>query len=92
MSEVRIIDLKANVLEDNEVLAAKTRERLKNENTFLLNLMSAPGSGKTTTLTRLIETLKDEMKIAVMEADKENTRSRSSICSAPYWRYVSSGC
>lgn len=69
MSEVRIIDLKANVLEDNEVLAAKTRERLKNENTFLLNLMSAPGSGKTTTLTRLIETLKDEMKIAVMEAD-----------------------
>ena len=82
MSEVRIIDLKANVLEDNEVLAAKTRERLKNENTFLLNLMSAPGSGKTTTLTRLIETLKDEMKIAVMEADIDSDVDTKRILAA----------
>ena len=69
MSEIKIVDLKANVLEDNDKLAEKTRERLNIEHTFLLNLMSAPGSGKTTTLTRLIETLKDEIKIAVMEAD-----------------------
>ena len=66
---VKIVDLKANVLDDNNVLAANTRQRLKKEKTFLLNLMSAPGSGKTTTLTRLIELLKDEMKIGVMEAD-----------------------
>ena len=60
MAEVKIIDLKANVLEDNDILAAKTRARLKGERTFLLNLMSAPGSGKTTTLTRLIEAVKDD--------------------------------
>ncbi len=69
MAEVKIIDLKANVLEDNDILAAKTRARLKGERTFLLNLMSAPGSGKTTTLTKLIEAVKDDLKIAVMEAD-----------------------
>ncbi len=66
---VKIVDLKANVLDDNNILAENTRKRLKEEKTFLLNLMSAPGSGKTTTLTRLIELLKDEMKIGVMEAD-----------------------
>ena len=47
MSEIKIVDLKANVLEDNDKLAEATRERLKKEQTFLLNLMSAPGSGKT---------------------------------------------
>ena len=66
---VKIVDLKANVMDDNNILAENTRKRLKEEKTFLLNLMSAPGSGKTTTLTRLIELLKDEMKIGVMEAD-----------------------
>ena len=66
---IKTIDLKANVMDDNNVLAEKTRKRLKEEKTFLLNLMSAPGSGKTTTLTRLVEILKDEMKIGVMEAD-----------------------
>lgn len=69
MGDIKIIDLKANVMDDNNELANKTRARLKNEKTFLLNLMSAPGSGKTTTLTRLIDALKDEFKIGVMEAD-----------------------
>ena len=69
MSEVRIIDLKANVLEDNDKKAEELRNRLKENKTFLLNLMSSPGSGKTTTLTQLIKLLKDEFKIGVMEAD-----------------------
>lgn len=69
MSTVKIIDLKANVMDDNNILAENTRARLKAEKTFLLNLMSAPGSGKTTTLTRLIGALKDEYRIGVMEAD-----------------------
>ncbi len=69
MSEVRIIDLKANVLEDNDKKAEELREKLRENKTFLLNLMSSPGSGKTTTLTQLIKLLKDEYKIAVMEAD-----------------------
>ncbi len=69
MSEVRIIDLKANVLEDNDKKAEMLRSRLKENKTFLLNLMSSPGSGKTTTLTQLIKLLKNEYRIAVMEAD-----------------------
>ncbi|MBQ6555327.1 MAG: hydrogenase nickel incorporation protein HypB [Firmicutes bacterium] len=69
MSEVKIIDLKANVMDDNNILAANTRARLKAEKTFLLNLMSAPGSGKTTTLSALIPLLKDKYRIGVMEAD-----------------------
>ncbi len=69
MSEVKIIDLKANVMDDNNILAANTRARLKAEKTFLLNLMSAPGSGKTTTLSALIPLLKDKFRIGVMEAD-----------------------
>ena len=69
MSEIKIIDLKANVMDDNNILAANTRARLKAEKTFLLNLMSAPGSGKTTTLSALIPLLKDKYRIGVMEAD-----------------------
>ncbi|MBO5561228.1 MAG: hydrogenase nickel incorporation protein HypB [Firmicutes bacterium] len=66
---VKIIDLKANVMDDNNILAENTRKRLKAEKTFLLNLMSAPGSGKTTTLSALIPLLKDKFRIGVMEAD-----------------------
>ena len=69
MSEIKIIDLKANVLEDNDKKASEVRSKLKEEKTFLLNLMSSPGSGKTTTLVSLIKLLKDEFKIGVMEAD-----------------------
>ena len=57
------------MLADNDRDAEKLREELKEKGTFLLNLMSSPGAGKTTTLSRTIETLKDELKIGVMEAD-----------------------
>ncbi|MCR5798052.1 MAG: hydrogenase nickel incorporation protein HypB [Eubacterium sp.] len=79
MSEVKIIDLKANVLGENDQMADDTRNRLKNEKTFLLNLMSSPGSGKTTTLTRIIEKLKDELKIGVMEADIDSDKDAKTI-------------
>lgn len=69
MGRVEIIELKENVLEENDAAADHTRERLKEEKTFLLNLMSAPGSGKTTTLLRAIEILRDELNIGIMEAD-----------------------
>lgn len=69
MSEFKVIEIKKNILEDNDREADKLRGELKNEGTFLLNLMSSPGSGKTTTLVRTIEALKDEMRIGVMEAD-----------------------
>ena len=69
MSEFKVIEIKKNVFEDNDREADQLRAELKREKTFLLNLMSSPGSGKTTTLVRTIETLKGELRIGVMEAD-----------------------
>ena len=69
MDKIRIIEVKQSVFEDNNKDAENLRQELKNKGTFLLNLMSSPGSGKTTTLTKTINALKDEMTIAVMEAD-----------------------
>lgn len=69
MDEYKIIEIKQSVFEDNDRQADLLREELKKEKTFLLNLMSSPGSGKTTTVLRTIEALKDEMNIGVLEAD-----------------------
>ena len=67
--EVRIIEIKQGVFEDNNKEADRIRKRLKEEKTFLLNLMSSPGSGKTSTLECLIDYLKGKIRIGVMEAD-----------------------
>ena len=69
MGDVRVIEVKQSVFADNDRKAEELRGTLRERGTFLLNLMSSPGSGKTTTLTRTIEALKDELSIAVMEAD-----------------------
>ena len=69
MDTVRIIEIKESVFADNDREAERVRQELKGKKTFLLNLMSSPGSGKTTTLMRTIEALKDELAIGVMEAD-----------------------
>ena len=69
MGEYKVIEIKKSVFENNDREADKLREQLKKEKTFLLNLMSSPGSGKTTTLKRTIAALKDEYKMGVMEAD-----------------------
>ncbi len=69
MEDFKVIEVKRSIFEDNDADAQKLREELRTEGTFLLNLMSSPGAGKTTTLKRTIEILKDEMKIGVMEAD-----------------------
>ena len=69
MTDFRVIEVKRSIFEDNDADANKLREELKAEKTFLLNLMSSPGAGKTTTLKRTIAALKDEMKIGIMEAD-----------------------
>lgn len=69
MDQVRIIEVKQSVFADNDKQAAQLREELRARGIFLLNLMSAPGSGKTTTLKRTVELLKDELNIGVMEAD-----------------------
>jgi len=69
VKEYKVLKIKQSVFEDNNKDANLLREELKNNNTFLLNLMSSPGSGKTSTLTKIIPKLKDEMRIGVMEAD-----------------------
>lgn len=69
MDDFRVIEIKESIFDDNNRDADKLRAELKEKNTFLLNLMSSPGSGKTTTLTRTIERLCDKYRIAVMEAD-----------------------
>ena len=69
MDKVRIIEVKQSIFADNDRDADKLREELKIKKTFLLNLMSSPGSGKTTFLKGIIKRLKDDISIAVMEAD-----------------------
>ena len=69
MDTYKIIEGKESVFADNDREAGRVRQELKQSGTFLLNLMSSPGSGKTTTLLRTIETLKDELRMGVMEAD-----------------------
>ena len=69
MDRLRIIEVKESVFANNDAEAMRIRESLKKEQTFLLNLMSSPGSGKTTTLLKTIEALKGKMRIGVMEAD-----------------------
>lgn len=69
MDRYKILEIKKSVFENNDKQANILRDELKKDKTFLLNLMSSPGSGKTTTVLRTIETLKDEMSIGILEAD-----------------------
>lgn len=69
MDPVKVIEIKKSIFEDNEVDAENLRKELKTKGVFLLNLMSSPGSGKTTTLIQTINLLKEKLRIAVMEAD-----------------------
>ena len=69
MSDPKVISIKQSVFANNDAQAERLRRELKEKGIYLLNLMSSPGSGKTTTLTRFIEELKDSLKIGVMEAD-----------------------
>ena len=79
MDSVRIIEIKESVFADNDREADRVRARLKAEKTFLLNLMSSPGSGKTTTLRQTIAALKDELRIGVMEADIDSDVDAATI-------------
>lgn len=69
MDSYRVLEIKQSVFEDNDRQAQALREELKKQKIFLLNLMSSPGSGKTTTILKSIEALKEEMNIGVLEAD-----------------------
>ena len=82
MGDFRIIEVKRSIFEDNDADANRLREELWAEKTFLLNLMSSPGAGKTTTLKRTIAALKDEMQIGIMEADIDSDVDAQAITEA----------
>ena len=69
MDNIKVIEIKKSVFADNDEDARALRNELKERGVYLLNLMSSPGSGKTTTLIRTINILKEKLRIAVMEAD-----------------------
>lgn len=79
MEKVRVIEIKESIFADNDREADRVREELRRDKTFLLNLMSSPGSGKTTTLLRTIDALKDELRIGVMEADIDSAVDAETI-------------
>ena len=79
MDNIRVIQIKQSIFADNDADADRLRSQLKEEKTFLLNLMSSPGSGKTTTLLRTIENLRSKMRIGVMEADIDSSVDAQTI-------------
>ena len=79
MSDYRVIEVKQSVLASNDQKANELRSKMKEKGTLLINLMSSPGSGKTTTLRRTIKALKGELDIAVMEADIDSDVDAAAI-------------
>ncbi|MBQ3662321.1 MAG: hydrogenase nickel incorporation protein HypB [Firmicutes bacterium] len=79
MDPIKIIEVKESVFADNNADADRLRAELKEQKTFLLNLMSSPGSGKTTFLKQVLNRLKDEMRIGVMEADIDSDVDAAAI-------------
>ena len=79
MDKYRVLEIKESVFESNDREAEKLRGELKQEKTFLLNLMSSPGSGKTTTLMATIEALKNDLNIGIMEADIDSDVDAATI-------------
>ena len=82
MDNVKILEVKQSIFASNDEQAAQLRQSLKEKKIFLLNLMSAPGSGKTTTLHSTIAALKDELRIGVMEADIDSDVDAKAIAAA----------
>ena len=73
MEEIRLIEVKEEILSDNTKQAAEVRERLRKTRTMLLNLMSSPGSGKTSLILQTIEGLAGDLRLGVIEADIDST-------------------
>ena len=82
MDNVKILEVKQSIFASNDEQAAQLRQSLKEKKIFLLNLMSAPGSGKTTTLRSTIAALKDALRIGVMEADIDSDVDAKAIAAA----------
>ena len=81
MEEVKLIEVKEDILSDNKEVAAKLRKKLVEKKTFLLNLMSSPGAGKTTLLLKTIEALRKDYNIGVIEADIDSSVDAEKVAS-----------
>ncbi len=81
MGKIRLIEVKEGILSDNKALANELRRKLRDKGTFMLNLMSSPGSGKTSLILRTIDALKDEFRIGVIEADIASTVDSEKVAS-----------
>lgn len=80
--QVKVIEVHENIFGENERVADRIRTELKRRGTFFVNVMSSPGSGKTTTLTALIHRLKEELSIAEMDVDIESTVDAQRVADA----------
>lgn len=69
MDEIRLIEVKEDILADNDTVAAELRQRLRKSKTFMLNLMASPGAGKTSLIVQTIDSLKNDYRIGIIEAD-----------------------
>lgn len=76
MREIKVV---TNILQTNEEITAKNKKVLDEKGIFVVNLMSSPGSGKTSILEKLIAKLKDEVSIAVIEGDIYTTKDAERI-------------
>lgn len=79
MDKFKVIEVKQSIFADNDKDADKLRAELKEQGTFLLNLMSSPGAGKTTTLKAVLDRIKDKVKVGVMEADIDSDVDAAAI-------------
>lgn len=82
MAEIQLIEIKEEILSDNKKDADNLRKLLKDRKTFLLNLMSSPGAGKTTLILKTIERLKDRLRIGVLEADIDSVVDAEKVAKA----------
>ena len=82
MGEVRTIKIEESIFAQNDIVALENREKMTENGTFFINVMSGPGAGKTTTLTRLINMLKDEYKIGEMDVDIKSTLDAQTVADA----------
>lgn len=82
MDNIKIIEVKESIFKDNDIEADRIREKLKKQKTYLVNLMSSPGAGKTTTLKRIIKDMGKDIKIGIMEADIDSDVDAVAIAEA----------
>ena len=82
MGKVRTITINESIFANNDIVALENREKMTRNGTFFINVMSGPGAGKTTTLTRLINMLKDEYKIGEMDVDIKSALDAETVADA----------